>query len=283
MEKHIKYLKPLLDNKEIRDFILENNLDQEFLLPQLPYLMIFNEESKKCSECLGKNKCSQDLENSKPYLELYNNKVVVKYRRCPYKNLIDDRYCEFLFATDVEKILNMDLTINKERASILNYISDFFESYSKGVTKKGLYICGKFGVGKTFIMLHLVKLFTELKKKVVFTYYPDFIRKAKSSLSNSTLEDMVTKLKSCDVLFLDDFGAEVNTSFIRDEVLGPILEYRSQNKLPVFITSNYNIQELHQHFTETRTDVNSINSSRIIERIRLLCEVYELKDQNYRK
>ena len=81
---------------------------------------------------------------------------------------------------------------------------------------------------------------------------------------------------------LDDFGAESNSSFIRDEVLGPILQYRANQNLPVFISSNLDLGLLRQHLEDTRDENNAINSSRIIERIELLTDSFELKDQNYR-
>ena len=283
MEKENEILKSLLENKRIRDFVLENNLSKEYLLTQIPFLMLFNSEIKKCDECMGKTKCKQDETNLIPTLKLYNKKIDMKYKKCPYKTILDDNYCEFLYVEDPERLINMDLYFTDSRVEIFNYINEYMEAYKNKVYKKGLYIHGKFGVGKTFILLQVARLFSDLKKKVIFTYYPDFVRKVKSSIGTYELEDIVRRLKYCSVLFLDDFGAEVNSSFVRDEVLGPILQYRSQNNLPVFISSNLDIQSLYNHFSETRTDINNINASRIIERIRLLCKDVELNDKNYRK
>ena len=36
------------------------------------------------------------------------------------------------------------------------------------------------------------------------------------------------------VLILDDIGSEMNTQWVRDEVLGPILQFRMLEELPTF-------------------------------------------------
>ena len=82
---------------------------------------------------------------------------------------------------------------------------------------------------------------------------------------------------------LDDFGAELNSSFIRDEFLGPILQYRMMAGLPVFMTSNYDIKSLTAHLSETKDETNVIKASRIIERIAYMMKIVKLNDENHRK
>ena len=94
---------------------------------------------------------------------------------------------------------------------------------------------------------------------------------------------LITKLKNIDVLFLDDFGGELNSSFIRDEFLGPILQYRMMSGLPVFMTSNYDIKSLTYHLSETKDESNIIKAQRIMERIIYMMKVVKLEDINYRR
>ena len=81
---------------------------------------------------------------------------------------------------------------------------------------------------------------------------------------------------------LDDVGAESNSAFIRDEVLGPILQYRLHENLPVCMTSNFSILELQNHFSATRDQIDLIKSARICERLRYLMSEVKLSDKNYR-
>ena len=81
---------------------------------------------------------------------------------------------------------------------------------------------------------------------------------------------------------LDDFGAELNSNFIRDEFLGPILQYRYIAKLPIFVTSNYDINTLKQHLADTKEGLNVINASRIIERLVCMMDQVKLNNDNFR-
>ena len=132
-------------------------------------------------------------------------------------------------------------------------------------------------------MSYKLTLGLKKNKKVIFAYYPELVREAKSSIANNKLESLIVKLKNTDVLFLDDFGGELNSSFIRDEFLGPILQYRMMAGLPVFMSSNYDIKSLTAHLAETKDDTNIIKASRIMERITYMMKVVKLEDNNYRR
>ena len=74
------------------------------------------------------------------------------------------------------------------------------------------------------------------------------------------------------LLLIDDIGAERLTDWARDEILGTILQYRMDNKLPTFFTSNLNLQELESHLQITNASYNKVKARRIMERINYLSE-----------
>ena len=51
------------------------------------------------------------------------------------------------------------------------------------------------------------------------------------------------QMKNTEILFIDDIGAENCSAWSRDEVLGPILQYRMQSHLPTFFTSIANFSK----------------------------------------
>ena len=57
-------------------------------------------------------------------------------------------------------------------------------------------------------------------------------------------EDINDEVKKTEVLVLDDIGAESNNDWIRDNILQVILQYRMQENLPTFFTSNLTMLEL---------------------------------------
>ena len=94
----------------------------------------------------------------------------------------------------------------------------------------------------------------------------------------------VTALKKADYLFLDDIGAESVSEFIRDDVLLGILEYRLEQDLTTFFTSNLSKEELLKHYQYDRKEKsNLMKARRLLERIDILTDDYVLTGENMRR
>ena len=170
---------------------------------------------------------------------------------------------------------------DKKRLDAIKWIVNFYKEYKKDKHIKGLYLHGSFGSGKTYL---LAALFNELAKegsKAIICYYPEMLRKLKESFG-STFDLDMDELKTCDLLLIDDIGAESVTSWSRDEILSTILQYRMDESLPTFLTSNLNISELEEHLAETKESVDKVKSRRIIERIKQLTDDIEIVSVNRR-
>ena len=98
----------------------------------------------------------------------------------------------------------------------------------------------------------------------------------------SLVEDKVNYLKNVDILLIDDIGAENVTAWGRDEILGTILQYRMNNKLSTFFTSNLTLEELEVHLSLSKNSEDKVKARRIIERIKELTENLELVSINRR-
>jgi len=90
-------------------------------------------------------------------------------------------------------------------------------------------------------------------------------------------------IRNAQLTIFDDIGAEAVTSFTRDDLLFPILDFRmNSNKLTCF-TSNENIDSLHQHFAVDRYNKNdTLKADRIISRINALSNLVCLSGKNRR-
>ena len=82
---------------------------------------------------------------------------------------------------------------------------------------------------------------------------------------------------------LDDIGAEYLTPWARDEILGTILQYRMDEDLPTFFTSNLNLKQLEEHFSMTSNGREEVKARRMIERIKDLTKEYELTGESNRR
>ncbi len=270
------FLEIIKKDKEVKEFI--ENLSNEEIENNICLLLAQAKANEVCNKCKGKKQCLSDVENMQSYLIKNTSMITREYYDCAYTKSNLSTGLDVLYFPDQMKL--DDVVVNDNRGDIIKAITQ----YKKSDGSKGIYLYGPFGCGKTFLLFNLANyIATKKGKKVIFAYYPELVREVKSSIANNTLEQLIVKLKNIDALFLDDFGAELNSSFIRDEFLGPILQYRMTAGLPVFMTSNYDIKSLTEHLSETKDERNLIKAGRIIERITFMMDVVKLDDINYRK
>jgi primosomal protein DnaI len=105
----------------------------------------------------------------------------------------------------------------------------------------------------------------------------------KDSIADQSYAGKMELLKEVPVLILDDIGAENLTPWIRDEVLGVILNQRVNNHLPTLYTSNYSLEELEEHLSISNGNrIELTKARRIMERIRHYVDVFLIKRKNQR-
>lgn len=90
------------------------------------------------------------------------------------------------------------------------------------------------------------------------------------------------RIQKAPLLLIDDIGAEAVTPWARDEILSTILQYRMQEQLPTFFTSNLTIKELEEHLSITKGSVDIVKARRIMERIKQLTYDTEMISKNLR-
>ena len=137
-----------------------------------------------------------------------------------------------------------------------------------------------------YSVAYLLSLAAKDNAKSVIVYWPEYLRSLKTSFgsSNDEFKNKYNELKYAKLLLIDDLGAEGVTSWSRDEVLGTILQYRMQEELPTFITSNLNIKELEDHLSVTTSNKSEkVKAKRIVERIKQLTTDIEMLGENKRK
>ena len=169
-----------------------------------------------------------------------------------------------------------------QRITVLKRMIEFVNDYPNNL--KGLYLYGDFGVGKSFMVAALAHDLSE-KRGVSSTllHYPSFVIDAKNAIGDGNVKTLVDELKLSEVLILDDIGAEQSTAWVRDEILQVILQYRMQENLPTFFTSNFNFEDLELHFAKGKHGNDETwEARRVMERIRYLAEETRLEGVNRR-
>ena len=151
--------------------------------------------------------------------------------------------------------------------------------------RKGLYIYGSFATGKTYILGCVANELARNNIESLVIYFPDLVVELKNALGTPRFEELFNYIKSVDVLLLDDFGSENMTNWLRDDVLGPVLNYRLMEEKPVFISSNIDptTTDLLAHLSITKAKSDELKGMRIKSRLEGLVVPIELDNNRYKR
>lgn len=277
------YIKALED-EAFRKLITQYKIDEEVGMKYTSRLMDSSKEHTNCSNCPSLAACSNSVRGFCLTPKQNKNTINFSYDMCKY--LKKEEYRENVQVFDVAKdIKNASIkniyTNDKNRIEIIKAIKNFINEYKKGTNPKGIYLHGSFGSGKTYLISALFNELAKSRTTSVIIHTPELLRSLKDSFSTDYSEKFYL-LKHTPLLLLDDIGAEYLTAWGRDEVIEPILQYRMDEGLPTFFTSNFTILELEKHFTTASNSIDKVKARRIIERIKQLSVEVELISKNLR-
>lgn len=276
-------------NKEFMNYVYSLNIKEETLMKYTSRLEDAFVEHKNCEKCTNLSNCKNKISGF-VYTPIKDGKVInFSYDACPkkQKELQDNEYKKNLDLFEMPKeIKNASFKEiykdDKNRVPIIKYFKEFIDNYNNEEKPKGMYLNGSFGSGKTYLV---ASLFNEMAKKgvkSVLVYYPELLRSLKANFQ-SDYNEQFNYVRKVPLLLLDDIGAENCSNWSRDEILGPLLQYRMENHLPTFFTSNLTIEELEKNLSLTTSGIDKVKARRIIERIKQLTVPYELVSKNRRE
>ena len=241
--------------------------------------IFYVDELNNCKKCKGLDHCKNKICGIQPAFDGLN----ITYKACEYKMIEERKYnVDTTFASNFIKDATLeDFYTNSEvRGKLFTYGTKVVNSGKK--MSSGLYIYGNFGTGKTYFLSALANDLAQKCIKSIIVFMPDLSRNLKNAMAENLLEERVNLLKNVDVLMLDDLGGEMVSSWLRDEIIAPVIQYRMLNNKPIYITSNLDYNLLREHFASTKDDVDNIKSNRILERIKQMTKRVVL-DEHFKK
>lgn len=268
----------VLSDVEIIKFIRDNNFTKDDVENNLEkfYQFYISKDTLLNIEHRPKLVC-ENKEVNIVYIETeeYRNKVEsLKTSNRVKTEFIPSRVLTYTFE---------NLSRNREKGILATEIIKVCKNILSKQTTRGVYVYGPTGTGKTYLMGCIYNYFKQNGKEPAILYYPEFIRKIKSKISNNSYDFYIDLIRNEEILIIDDIGAENITEFIRDEVLGPIINHREAEKLPTFFSSNLSIDDLSELLSNGRTTIDKTKALRIVERIHSLSISHFLDGENERE
>ena len=289
-KKYKEIIEKSIKDDDVQLFLRENKdrLSHQEILKGASKLYEFVDLKQKIAE--GKEVFAPGYS---PQLTISDHHIEVTY--VPTKKLIEER--RLIEINNRINIVNLPKSIRK--ATLENYYRDddgrmialkkaieFVANYTEtpNIFHKGLYLSGSFGVGKTYLLGAIANKLAEKWIKVTLVHMPSFAVEIKNSIGKNTTMEKVDALKKAPVLMMDDIGADQLSSWFRDDVLGVILQYRMQEELPTFFSSNIALDDLEEFYLtqNTRGELEPLKAKRIMERIRFLVDEVVINGENRR-
>ena len=281
-------IKELEKNTYIASFLRNNKIDYAYMKNHLSAFLDCETSLKLCENCKGLFNCRQSKVGEMLTLK-YDGEVYNEVTYCPYylAKLKKDKHLKSFVRSDIPEeyyglnLKNIDILDDNIRKLSIKCISILNKT-----NKKGLYIYGDLGVGKTYMCIALANSLVLNGDKVAFLKTNFFVNEMRKLIASNSeeYENIINDIKKVDYLFLDDIGSESVSAYSRDDLLFNILDYRMEHKLTTIFTSNLSKDSLLKHYTYDKNDNSSlIRAKRLHERIDILSEDFVLEGTNKRR
>ena len=162
---------------------------------------------------------------------------------------LEDKFNLYCSSKNFEINQNQILVIKKlqeyYKENFKSFISKFF---SKGYSKKGFYLYGDVGVGKTMIADFFYKEINEKKIRLHFNEFMlnfhNFVNERKDEKEQNIINLFVRNLKSkVSLIYFDEFQV---TNIVDAMILGKLFEEIFKENIKIILTSNIKISELYK-------------------------------------
>jgi DNA replication protein DnaC len=175
----------------------------------------------------------------------------------------------------MSKSLDNFVARDKKRKRIVDAARHYIQGFNLREQMKGLLIIGTIGAGKSHVAVAILK--DIIAKGYTGLYYniPELLRRLRETYdpqSETVESDILEQTTSCELLVLDDLGAELTSGWVRDR-LYLIVNRRYEQGKPTIITTNCDLAELGERV-----------GGRLTSRLCEMCQKFEeFPDEDYRR
>ena len=147
----------------------------------------------------------------------------------------------------------------KRQRETLNHAITLAKHFADG-PQGWLYLAGETGVGKTHLAVAIANVQVQHGRSVLFRFVPDLLdqlRRAYRPNTGNAFDHEFQVIRDCEVLILDDFGAQATTPWAEEKIYQLIVHRHTAN-LPTVITSRILLEEPKtQNFTSRYSEAIS--------------------------
>lgn len=146
-------------------------------------------------------------------------------------------------------LINPELRVS-ERA-IMQRNLEYCKSYAASFTPKseGILMSGATGLGKTHLSLAIAAQVLKKGYSVIYGSVPELLRIIEREYFGKSDNDTMSALIGCDLLILDDLGAEMDKQ-LYSSLLYEVINSRISRGLPMIVSTNYSTADLKKRYQD---------------------------------
>ncbi|MCH5203208.1 MAG: ATP-binding protein [Oscillospiraceae bacterium] len=129
----------------------------------------------------------------------------------------------------------------------LDYCRKFAENFNgNGI---GIFMIGATGLGKTHLSLSIANELIKKGLSVVYNSVPELVRMLSSEQFNKVEGDSMQIINDCDLLILDDFGAEHSSDY-SESLVYQLLNTRMSKNKPIIVNTNLDENDIKARYRD---------------------------------
>lgn len=243
---------------------------------------LFDRREKECRSCPHDNP-EKVYGCYKPVFsyDAETKSLSVRFSGCPYAKELSARlsyektFEEMTIAKRFQNRTFENFRVTSTTRKIYDFIKDWADTFE--ANKKGLYIFGEYGSGKSHLAVAaLLEVHNRFHVTGAFLVFPDYLERLKSTFGNDAEgEKLFSFYAKAPLLVLDDIGGgrrkDTEISQWANEQLFRLVNYRYEYELPTIITS-----------TLTPSDLNDLLLSDTVSRLAEMCVFVKNRAEDYR-
>lgn len=197
-------------------------------------------------------KCKDTGYNGEYYCQCYR-KLIKQIAReelaavCPIDKCTFDRFSTEKYSDVMDTIANVNQ--REHMKNVYEYCKEYAHNFTPSA--QGLFMYGKTGLGKTHLSLAIANVAIEKGYNVYYGSVQRIMEKLEAEHFGRLPREESIKddILNCDLLIIDDLGAEFSTQYTNAELYN-IINSRLLASLPTIISTNLEIREITERYTQ---------------------------------
>lgn len=145
----------------------------------------------------------------------------------------------------------IDPNIHVSQRRVMQHNLEYCRQYADQFTTRSenILMYGAPGLGKTHLSLAIASVVLERGYSVIYASLPQLLRIIEAETFGRSDKDSLSSVCECDLLIIDDLGAEMSKEF-NASMIYEIINSRICRGLPMIVSTNYNPNDLEFHYSD---------------------------------